>query len=166
MHKVLVSDPLAPQGLEILERAPEIEVINQPGMPPGDLLSAVVDVAGLVIRSGTKVTADVLARAERLRVIGRAGIGVDNVDVPAATAQGIVVMNTPEGNNITTAEHAIALLVALARHVPQATASMRAGKWEKKRFTGIELFNRTLGVIGLGNIGRAVAERARGLATP
>ncbi len=163
MHKVLVSDPLAPQGLESLERAPEIEVINQPGLPPGDLLSAAVDVDGLVIRSGTKVTADVMARAERLRVIGRAGIGVDNVDVPAATARGIVVMNTPEGNNITTAEHAIALLVALARHVPQATASMRAGKWEKKRFTGIELFNRTLGVIGLGNIGRIVALRGRGL---
>ncbi len=163
MPKVLVTDRLAGPGLEILERAPGIEVINQPGLPPGDLLEAVVDVEGLVIRSGTKVTADVIGRAERLRVIGRAGIGVDNVDVPAATERGIVVMNTPEGNNITAAEHAIALLVSLARHVPQATASMKAGRWDKTQFIGLELFNRTLGVLGLGNIGRVVAQRAHGL---
>ncbi|CAG0976411.1 partial D-3-phosphoglycerate dehydrogenase / 2-oxoglutarate reductase, partial [Myxococcaceae bacterium] len=106
---------------------------------------------------------DVLARAERLRVIGRAGIGVDNVDVSAATARGIAVLNTPEGNNVTTAEHAIALLVSLARHIPQATASMKAGQWEKNKFTGLELFNRTLGVIGIGNIGKIVAQRAQGL---
>ena len=142
-----------------------IEVVNKPGLSPSDLLEAITDVDGLVIRSGTKVTADVIAAAEKLRVIGRAGIGVDNVDVPAATARGIVVVNTPEGNNVTTAEHAIALLVSLARHIPQATASMKAGKWEKKKFEGMELFNRTLGVVGLGNIGRIVAAaRAAGSA--
>jgi D-3-phosphoglycerate dehydrogenase len=116
-----------------------------------------------VIRSGTKVTAEVLEAAPKLGVVGRAGIGVDNVDVSAATTRGIVVMNTPGGNTITTAEHAVALLVSLARHIPQATASMKEGKWEKKKFVGIELFNRTLGVLGLGNIGRIVASRARGL---
>ncbi len=163
MQKVLVSDSLAPQGLEILENAPGLEVDYRPGIDPGDLLEAIRDVHGLVIRSGTKVTADVIAAAPELKVIGRAGIGVDNVDVPAATARGIVVMNTPGGNNVTTAEHALALIVSLARHIPQATASMKAGKWDKKSFTGMELFGRTLGVVGLGNNGRTVADRARGL---
>ncbi len=163
MAKVLVSDSLSSQGLEILERARGIEVVYQPGLSPGALVDAIADAEGLVIRSGTKVTGDVIARAERLRVIGRAGIGVDNVDVSAATARGIAVLNTPEGNNVTTAEHAIALLVSLARHIPQATASMKAGQWEKNKFTGLELFNRTLGVIGIGNIGKIVAQRAQGL---
>lgn len=163
MPKVLVSDALAAQGVEILERAPGFEVVNSPGLSPGELEAAIRDVDGLVIRSGTKVTADVLAAAERLKVIGRAGIGVDNVDVPAASLRGVVVVNTPEGNNVTTAELAIALLVSLARHVPQATASLKAGRWEKKKFQGMELYNRTLGVIGLGHIGRIVADRARGL---
>jgi D-3-phosphoglycerate dehydrogenase len=163
MPKVLVSDPLAPEGLAILEAAPTLEVDNRPGLSPGELAEAIADAEGLVIRSGTKVTADVIEAAKKLRVIGRAGIGVDNVDVGAASARGIVVVNTPEGNNITTAEHSIALLVALARHIPQATASLKAGKWEKGRFKGMELFNRTLGVLGLGNIGRVAADRARGL---
>ena len=163
MSKVLVTDSLAPQGLEILERASGLEVDYRPGLSPGELLEAIADAEALVIRSGTKVTADVIAAGEKLRVIGRAGIGVDNVDVAAATVKGVVVMNTPGGNNITTAEHAIALVVSLARHVPQATASMKAGRWEKKRFMGTELFNRTLGVVGLGNIGRVVALRGRGL---
>ena len=163
MPKVLVTDSLAPQGLEILERAEGIEVDYKPGLSPGELAEAIVDADGLVIRSGTKISADVIAAAPKLQVIGRAGIGVDNVDVAAATARGIVVMNTPGGNNITTAEHAVALLVALARHIPQATASMKQGRWEKKRFVGLELYNRTLGVIGLGNIGRIVANRAQGL---
>ncbi|MAE96732.1 MAG: phosphoglycerate dehydrogenase [Deltaproteobacteria bacterium] len=161
--RVLVTDSLAPQGLRVLEQAPGLEVVDAPGLSPGDLLEAIRDVDGLVIRSGTKVTGDVIEAGTRLKVIGRAGIGVDNVDVPAATQRGIVVVNTPEGNNVTTAEHAIALLIALARHVPQATASMKAGKWEKKKFQGMELFNRVLGVVGLGNIGRIVADRARGL---
>jgi D-3-phosphoglycerate dehydrogenase len=161
--KVLVTDSLAPQGFEILESAPGIHVVDAPGLEPAELLQAIADADALIIRSATQVTAEVIAAAKQLAVIGRAGIGVDNVDVSAATARGIVVMNTPGGNTITTAEHAIALLVALARHIPQATASMKAGKWDKKSFVGMELYNRTLGVIGLGNIGRIVAQRARGL---
>ncbi len=163
MTKVLVSDSLAPQGLELLEQARGIEVDYAPGLAPADLMERIADAEGLVIRSGTKVTRELLERAGKLRVIGRAGIGVDNVDVSAATERGIVVVNTPAGNNVTTAEHAIALLVSLARHVPQATASMKAGKWEKTAFTGMELSNRTLGVLGLGNIGRVVAQLAQGL---
>lgn len=163
MARVLVSDSLAPQGLEILENARGIEVDYAPGLSPAELLERIRDAEGLVIRSGTKVTKEVLARAEKLRVIGRAGIGVDNVDVAAATERGIVVVNTPSGNNVTTAEHAIALLFSLARHIPQASASMKAGKWEKNAFTGMELYNRTLGVLGLGNIGRVVAQIAQGV---
>jgi D-3-phosphoglycerate dehydrogenase len=161
--KVLVSDSLAPQGLDVLQKSPGLEVDYRPECPPAELLQAIADAEGLVVRSGTKVTAAVLDAAPKLRVIGRAGIGVDNVDVSRATALGIVVVNTPEGNNVTTAEHAIALLVSLARHIPQATASMKAGEWKKNAFTGLELFHRTLGVIGLGNIGRIVAQRAQGL---
>src|SRR5262249_53762398 len=127
------------------------------------LLERIRDAEGLVVRSGTKVTRAVLEAGEKLRVVGRAGIGVDNVDVPAATERGVVVVNTPAGNNVTTAEHAIALLVPLARHIPQATASMKQGKWEKNAFTGMELRDRTLGVIGLGNIGRVAARLAQGL---
>jgi D-3-phosphoglycerate dehydrogenase / 2-oxoglutarate reductase len=163
VSKVLVTDSLAPQGFEILERTPGIEVIDSPGLKPAQLLEAIADADALIIRSATQVTAQVIAAAKQLSVVGRAGIGVDNVDVGAATARGIVVMNTPGGNTVTTAEHAIALLVALARHIPQATASMKSGKWDKKSFVGMELYNRTLGVIGLGNIGRIVAQRARGL---
>ena len=133
MPKVLVTDPLAREGLAILESARGLEVVNAPGLKGDALLEAIADADGLVVRSGTKVTRALIEAAPKLRVIGRAGIGVDNVDVPAATARGIVVVNTPEGNNVTTAEHAIALLVALARHVPAATASMKAGKWEKNR---------------------------------
>jgi D-3-phosphoglycerate dehydrogenase len=161
--KVLVSDSLDPHGLEILENTRGLTVQNAPGVKGEALLEAIADAEGLVIRSGTQVTEEVIAAAEKLRVIGRAGIGVDNVDLAAATARGIVVMNTPAGNNITTAEHAIALLISLARHIPQATASMKRGKWEKKRFVGLELYNRTLAVVGLGNIGRIVARRGKGL---
>jgi D-3-phosphoglycerate dehydrogenase len=161
--KVLVTDSLAPEGLEILERAAGIEVVNSPGLSPGELEEAIADADALVIRSGTKVTEAVVAAAKQLKVVGRAGIGVDNVDVGAATKRGIVVMNTPGGNTITTAEHAIALIVSLARHIPQATASMKAGRWDKKKLTGMELYNGTLGVVGLGNVGRIVADRARGL---
>ena len=163
MLKVLVSDSLAEQGVTILEQSPGIEVINKPGMSPDELLSVIPDIDGLIIRSNTKVTADVFAAAPKLRIVGRAGIGVDNIDVAAATRNGVVVENTPEGNNITTAEHAIALIISLARHIPQATASMKAGKWEKKKFQGMELYNRTLGVLGAGNIGRFVVSRAKGL---
>jgi D-3-phosphoglycerate dehydrogenase / 2-oxoglutarate reductase len=161
--KVLVTDSLAPQGLEILEDAPGVEVVDSPGLEPAALREAIADADALIIRSGTQVTAELIAAAKQLAVVGRAGIGVDNVDVGAASARGIVVMNTPGGNTVTTAEHAIALLVSLARHIPQATASMKGGKWDKKSFVGMELYRRTLGVIGLGNIGRIVAQRARGL---
>jgi D-3-phosphoglycerate dehydrogenase len=161
--KVLVTDPLASQGIAVLEAASGLDVVDLPDASPDQLLAEIRDAHGLVIRSGTKVTRDVIDAAVELRVIGRAGIGVDNVDVAAATARGIVVVNTPEGNNITTAEHTIALLVSLARHIPQATASMKKGSWEKKSFQGLELYNRTLGVAGIGNIGRIVAQRARGL---
>ena len=163
MVKVLVTDSLAQQGLEILERARGIEVDYRPGLSPEELIGAVAGVSALVIRSATKVTADVIEAATELTAIGRAGIGVDNVDVGAATAHGIAVMNTPGGNNITTAEHAVALLVSLARYLPQATASLKSGHWGKKSFPGVELSNRTLGVIGLGNIGRIVSERGSGL---
>ena len=163
MAKILISDSLAEQGVSVLEHAAGIEVSNRPGLSPEELLEAIPEYDGLVIRSNTKVTEEVLEAAKKLRIVGRAGIGVDNVDVAAATRHGIVVANTPEGNNITTAEHAIALMVSLARHIPQATASMKAGKWEKKKFQGMELFNRTLGVLGAGNIGRYVVSRAKGL---
>ncbi len=163
MPRVLVSDSLAPQGLEILANARGIEVEYAPDLSPAALLEKIREADGLVIRSGTKVTREVFEAATKLRVVGRAGIGVDNVDLPAATERGVVVVNTPSGNNVTTAEHAVALLVALARHIPQATASMKSGKWEKTAFTGMELSNRTLGVIGLGNIGRVVAQKAQGL---
>ncbi|GAG10323.1 unnamed protein product, partial [marine sediment metagenome] len=162
LAKILVTDSLAPQGLEILSSAKGIEVVEAVGLAPGDLLEAVADADALIIRSGTKVTADVIEAGDRLSVIGRAGTGVDNVDLGAATARGIVVMNTPGGNTVTTAEHALALLISLARHIPEATASMKAGKWEKKSFVGMELNNRTLGVIGLGNVGRIVARKAQG----
>ncbi len=163
MPKVLVTDSLADQGVELLEQTAGIEVVNKPGTSPEELLELIGDAEGLIIRSATKVTAEVLARAEKLKVVGRAGIGVDNIDVPAATDHGVVVVNTPEGNNITTAEHAIALMVSLARHIPQATASMKARKWEKKKFQGMELYNRVLGVVGAGNIGRIVCLRGAGL---
>jgi D-3-phosphoglycerate dehydrogenase len=161
--RVLVSDTLSEAGLAILKNAPDIEVVYKPGLKEAELAQAIVDFDALVIRSGSKVTAKVIDAARRLKVIGRAGIGVDNVDVPAASKSGVVVMNTPTGNAVTTAEHALALLFSLARRVPQATASMRAGKWEKNKFQGRELAGKTLGVIGLGNIGRIVAERAKGL---
>jgi D-3-phosphoglycerate dehydrogenase / 2-oxoglutarate reductase len=162
-YRVLLTDPLGPEGLARLREQPDLEIEARPGLPPAELCAAVRGFDALIIRSGTKVTADVLACADRLRVIGRAGIGVDNVDVPAATKKGIIVMNTPGGSNVTTAEHAITLLLALARSVPQAAAGVRAGKWERERWLGTEVCNKVLGIIGLGNIGTIVAERALGL---
>jgi D-3-phosphoglycerate dehydrogenase / 2-oxoglutarate reductase len=165
-HRILVGDKLAKQGLEILEQAKHLADIyweQQVGKSPEELAKIVGDFDALIVRSATKVTAEVIAAADRLRVIGRAGIGVDNIDVPAATRKGIVVMNVPGGNTITTAEHAISMMLSLSRLIPQATASMKAGKWEKSRFTGAELFNKTLGIVGIGNIGSIVADRAQGL---
>ena len=163
MPRVLISDKLAEEGLRVLENAQGIEFDHRPGLSREELLNAIGDYEGLIVRSGTQVTEEVIRAGKKLRVIGRAGIGVDNVDLPAATAHGVIVMNTPEGNAITTAEHAISLLTSLARQIPQATASIKAGKWEKSRFNGKELYNQVLGVIGLGNIGSIVADRARGL---
>ena len=163
MAKVLVSDSLGKDGLALLEEAAGIELVNRPGLSEDELTEAIVGVDGLIIRSGSKVTAKVLRAADKLRVVGRAGIGVDNVDVKEASRRGIIVMNTPTGNAVTTAEHAISLLMAVARKIPQAAASMKGGKWEEKKFQGRELTGKTLGVIGLGNIGRIVADRARGL---
>jgi D-3-phosphoglycerate dehydrogenase len=160
--KVLIADELSPRAVEIFrERGVDAEV--RTGMKPDELLAVIPGYDGLAIRSATKVTAAVLAAAPRLKVVGRAGIGVDNVDVAAATARGVVVMNTPYGNAITTAEHAIALMMALARQLPAADRSTRAGKWEKSRFMGVELTGKVLGVIGCGNIGSIVCERAHGL---
>jgi D-3-phosphoglycerate dehydrogenase len=151
-----------PKAAEIF-RENGVEVDERPGLTRDELKAIIGAYDGLAIRSATKVTADLLEAAANLKVIGRAGIGVDNVDIPAATARGIVVMNTPFGNSITTAEHAIALMFALARELPQADASTQAGKWEKNRFMGVELTSKTLGLIGAGNIGSIVADRALGL---
>ena len=162
MPKVLISDKMSPKAAEIF-RARGIEVDEKPGLSKDELLAIMGDYDGLAIRSSTKVTAEVMDAAPNLKVVGRAGIGVDNVDIPAATTRGIVVMNTPYGNSITTAEHAIALMFALARQLPEADASTQAGKWEKNRFMGVEVTSKTLGLIGCGNIGSIVAERALGL---
>ena len=161
--KVLVSDKLSDSGLNALRAAHGIEVDYRPGLSEQELADVIGEYDGLIIRSGSKVTPKVIERAENLQVIGRAGIGVDNVDVPAASRKGVVVMNTPTGNAVTTAEHALSLLMSLARKIPQATASIRAGKWEKSKFQGTEISGKTLGVIGMGNIGRIVADRAQGL---
>ncbi len=162
--RVLVSDELSETAVQIF-RDRGLEVDYQPKLGKDkEALAAVIDrYDGLAIRSATKVTAKLLERADRLKVIGRAGIGVDNVDIPAASRRGVIVMNTPFGNSITTAEHTIAMMFALARQIPEANASTHAGKWEKSRFMGVELFNKTLGIIGAGNIGSIVADRALGL---
>ncbi|WP_332810477.1 phosphoglycerate dehydrogenase [Sphingomonas sp.] len=162
MPKVLISDQMDPNAAEIF-RANGVEVDEKPGLTKDELLAIIGEYDGLAIRSATKVTKEVLEAATNLKVVGRAGIGVDNVDIPAATAKGVVVMNTPFGNSITTAEHAIALMFALARELPAADNSTQAGKWEKNRFMGVELTNKTLGLIGAGNIGSIVADRALGL---
>jgi D-3-phosphoglycerate dehydrogenase len=164
MPKVLISDALSAAAVQIFKDR-GIEVDFQPALGKDkDKLAAIIgNYDGLAIRSATKVTAKILEAAKGLKVIGRAGIGVDNVDIPAATARGIIVMNTPFGNSITTAEHAVSLMLALARQIPEADASTRAGKWEKNKFMGVEIFGKTLGVIGCGNIGSIVADRALGL---
>src|SRR6478609_5340466 len=162
--KVLISDALSPAAVQIFkDRGIEVDFQPKLGADKDRLAELIGGFDGLAIRSATKVTPKILERAKNLKVIGRAGIGVDNVDIPAATQRGIIVMNTPFGNAITTAEHAISLMMALARQIPEANASTHAGKWEKNRFMGVELFNKTLGVIGCGNIGAVVADRALGL---
>jgi D-3-phosphoglycerate dehydrogenase / 2-oxoglutarate reductase len=162
MPKVLISDALSPRAAEIFA-ARGIEVDFSPGLSADGLKARIAEYQGLAVRSATKVTSALLARAENLKVIGRAGIGVDNIDVAAATERGVVVMNTPYGNSITAAEHTIAMLFALCRQIPAADRSTQVGKWEKSRFMGVELTGKTLGIIGCGNVGSIVAERALGL---
>lgn len=162
--KVLISDALSPAAVQIFkDRGIEVDFQPNLGKDKEKLAAIIGEYDGLAIRSATKVSPKILASANKLKVIGRAGIGVDNVDIPAATAKGIIVMNTPFGNSITTAEHAVTLMLALARQIPQADASTQAGKWEKNRFMGVEITGKTLGIIGCGNIGAIVADRAIGL---
>ena len=161
--KILVSDSLSKYGIALLEKA-GFTVDLKTKLPKEELLRDIKDYDGLIVRSGTKVTAELIAAAERLKVIGRAGSGLDNVDTAAATRRGIVVMNTPGGNTVTTAEHTMAMIMAMTRRIPQATASLKTGKWEKERFMGVELYNKTLGVIGMGQIGGYLAKLAQGLA--
>ena len=162
--RVLISDALSPAAIAIFkERGVEVDFQPDLGKDKDKLAAIIGDYDGLAIRSATKVTAKILEHATRLKVIGRAGIGVDNVDIPAATQKGVIVMNTPFGNSITTAEHAIAMMFALARQIPSADTSTQAGKWEKNRFMGVEITAKTLGIIGCGNIGAIVADRAIGL---
>jgi D-3-phosphoglycerate dehydrogenase len=162
--RVLISDALSPAAVQIFkDRGIDVDFQPDLGKDKDKLAAVIGDYDGLAIRSATKVTAKILEQAKNLKVIGRAGIGVDNVEIPAATAKGVIVMNTPFGNSITTAEHAIAMMFALARQIPQADASTQAGKWEKNRFMGVELTAKTLGIIGCGNIGSIVAERGIGL---
>ncbi|MFN0114287.1 MAG: phosphoglycerate dehydrogenase [Paracoccaceae bacterium] len=164
MPKVLVSDDLSETAVQIFrDRGIEVDYLPQLGRDKDKLAEVIGEYDGLAIRSATKVTEKLLERAARLKVVGRAGIGVDNVDIPAASKKGVIVMNTPFGNSITTAEHAIAMMFAIARQIPEANASTQAGKWEKSRFMGVELFNKTLGVIGAGNIGGIVCDRALAL---
>jgi D-3-phosphoglycerate dehydrogenase / 2-oxoglutarate reductase len=158
--RVLLSDTLAPQGLEVLQRYPQIQFDIKTGLKPAELAEIIGPYHALLIRSSTKVTREVVEHATSLKVIGRAGVGIDNVDLEPATRRGIVVMNSPTGNSVTTGEHAISMMMALARHIPAASASVKSGKWERGKFTGAEICNKTLGVVGLGNIGRIVSERA------
>jgi D-3-phosphoglycerate dehydrogenase len=158
--KILVSDPISPRGVELLRANPKFHVDVNTGLKEEALLQIIADYDALVVRSQTKVNAKVIAAAKKLRVVGRAGVGVDNVDVDAATRRGIIVMNTPGGNTISTAEHTFSMMMALSRKVPQAHASMKAGKWDRKSFEGVELYNKTLGIIGMGRIGGEVARRA------
>ncbi|MFM7442609.1 MAG: NAD(P)-dependent oxidoreductase, partial [Tabrizicola sp.] len=161
MPKVLVSDELSETAVQIFrDRGVEVDYLPKLGKDKEALAAAIGQYDGLAIRSATKVTEKLLEHANKIKVGGRAGSGVDNVDIPAASKKGVIVMNTPFGNSITTAEHAIAMMFAVARQIPEANASTHAGKWEKSKFMGVELFNKTLGVIGAGNIGGIVCDRA------
>src|SRR5256884_8102762 len=161
MAKILVADPLAEDGLERLRRAGEVTVVSK--LAEDELIRRIPDFDALVVRSETRVTASVIEAGRKLRVVGRAGVGVDNIDVTAATRLGVLVVNAPRGNIIAAAEHAIALLLALARNIPQADASVKRGEWQRSKYVGAEVRGKTLGVVGLGNIGSEVAKRAQGL---
>ncbi|MEA3369573.1 MAG: NAD(P)-dependent oxidoreductase, partial [Candidatus Ratteibacteria bacterium] len=155
--KILVSDPLAKPGLEILRKTKGCQIDEKPKLSPEELKKIIKDYDGLIIRSGTRVTKEIIEAAENLKIIGRAGVGLDNVDLAEATKKGIIVMNTPGGNTISTAEHAISLILALARNIPQAYVSLKEKKWERKKYTGVQLYGKTLGIIGMGRIGTEVA---------
>lgn len=159
--KILISDKLAPEGVKILKDEPSFQVDCKEGLPPDELKKIIGAYDALIIRSETNVTADVIGAASRLRVIGRAGVGLDNVDLPAATKKGIVAMNTPGGNTTSTAEHTMSMILALSRNIPQAYMSMKNGKWDRAKFKGVELYGKVLGIIGLGRIGSTVAKFAR-----
>jgi D-3-phosphoglycerate dehydrogenase len=161
--KILVSDPLSNKGLEILGRAKGLKYDIKTGLSPEELKEILPEYDAIIVRSETKLKAEIIEAGTRLKVIGRAGIGLDNVDLSAATKKGIVVMNTPQENAIAAAEHTIAMMFAVSRKIPQATASMKGGKWEKKKFMGVELYSKTLGIVGIGVIGTVVIDRARGL---
>ena len=165
-YRVLVTDKLAEEGLERLRSAEGLEVVvdTKLAKDPAALKAALAEADGIAVRSGTQLTADVLDGQKRLKAIVRAGVGVDNIDVPAATRQGIVVMNTPGGNTVSTAEHTMALMLALSRNVADAHASLKAGRWDRTKFTGTQLEGKVLGIVGLGRVGLAVAHRARGSA--
>ena len=158
--KVLVADPVSQRGIEELAAQGSLEVVVKTGLPEAEIIKIIPEFSALVVRSQTKVTAAVLEAATNLKVVGRAGVGVDNVDVDAATRRGVIVMNTPGGNTISTAEHAFSLLVSIARNIPQADASIKAGKWDRKKYEGVELYNKTLGILGMGRIGTELARRA------
>src|SRR5437764_47054 len=156
--KVLVTDPIAQDGIDVLAQQTDVDV--RLGLSRDELVRILGDYEGLIVRSETKVTAEVVAAGSKLQVIGRAGVGVDNIDVDAATARGVVVVNAPAGNTIAVAEHTLGLLLAVARRIPQASAALRAGQWQRSRYMGQEVRHKTLGVVGLGRIGREVARRA------
>ena len=158
--KVLVADPVSQSGVDELSSGGALEVVVKTGLPEAEIIKIIPEFSALVVRSQTKVTNAVLEAATNLKVVGRAGVGVDNVDVDAATRRGVIVMNTPGGNTISTAEHAFSLLVSIARNIPQADASMKAGRWDRKKYEGVELYNKTLGILGMGRIGTELARRA------
>jgi D-3-phosphoglycerate dehydrogenase len=162
MPKVLVSDPIAEVGIAPLRAIPGVEVDVKLGLKPEELKAIIGEYDALAVRSETKVTADILSAADKLQIIGRAGVGVDNIDVAAATQKGVVVVNSPDGNTLAAAELTVGLLLALARKIPQGDATMRAGKWDRKKFVGTELYRKTVGIVGLGRIGSAVAQRLKG----
>ncbi|MFQ3615959.1 MAG: phosphoglycerate dehydrogenase [Cyanobacteriota bacterium] len=161
MSKVLVSDPIDQIGIDILSQVAQVDV--KTGLSPDQLVQIIPDYDALMIRSGTRVTQEIIEAGTQLKIIGRAGVGVDNVDVPAATKRGILVVNSPEGNTIAAAEHALAMMLALSRHIPAANQSVKAGEWDRKRFTGVEVYKKTLGIVGLGKIGSHVAKVARAM---
>ncbi len=161
MAKVLVSDPIDQVGIDILSQVAQVDV--KTGLPPEELVKIIPEYDALMLRSGTRVTKEIIAAGTQLKIIGRAGVGVDNIDVPAATRQGIVVVNSPEGNTIAAAEHALAMMLSLSRHIPDANQSVKNKKWDRKRFVGAEVYKKTLGVVGLGKIGSHVANVAKSM---